>query len=98
MYQSITTRYLSPTTKAPGRIKATATMGCTVTIDDQVDRNGRFDGHYEALLALVNKLGWHDTWHRGAIDKRGSCVWVRESESVKIHAPTPTMSLDALRG
>jgi hypothetical protein len=94
LFQTITTRHLAPTNKRGARFKATTSMGITVTIEDQV---GRFDGHYEALLALVNKLGWYATWHAGAIDKRGSCVWVRESESVKISAPEPTMSLDALR-
>lgn len=95
IYQSIVTKYIAPTNSRGSRVNATASEGASVTVSYGNEPTDDME-HVKALTELVNKLGWHGEWHCGAV-KGGARVWVRNSCSVKINAPEPTMSLDALR-
>ena len=65
MTQSITTKYLSPTTHLGSRVKATATgMRNNVSFTHDWDYSlGTTDNHIAAAKGLVNKLEW--LWLQG---------------------------------
>jgi hypothetical protein len=65
--QAITTKYLPATNFRPSRIKASCPAGSVTLPYDYDEIDG---GHYQAVTALIKKLGWHDygTWYAGDME------------------------------
>jgi hypothetical protein len=72
--QSITTRYLGPTNRLGGRIKATSTGGMTIT--RYYDHSGIEAFHAKVAMILAGDLGWDGEWIMGGLDDNGY-VFVR---------------------
>lgn len=65
--QAITTKYMGPTNHRGSRIKASCPAGSVTIPFNYGSGDG---GHYEAFIALIDKLGWHDygTWYAGDLE------------------------------
>lgn len=82
--QAIHTKYLGPTNYRPGRIKAIAEGGRSVTIG--YDSSGTSEQcHFKAVKALCEKLDWHGTLQGGDLNSGGYVfVFVNEWERYEV--------------
>ncbi len=69
MYQAIQTKFLGPTNRLPGRVKATADAGSvTVSWNHAL---GVTDNHKAAAVALARRFGWPEDMDGGSLPGSG---------------------------
>lgn len=75
--KTITTKYLLPTERHGGRIKATDNDGNSVTIDYPHEISGQEEKHCAAAMELCGKMGWTGTMVGGYIKGcQFAFVWI----------------------
>lgn len=78
--QAIATKYLGPTNRLGGRVKASADAGnITVGWDHRI---GVQDNHIAAAKALAAKLDWNGRWIGGSFAHNGN-VYVLDTEDTR---------------
>jgi hypothetical protein len=81
--QVITTKYISPTNTKGSRIKATASIGSSVTVKYNYYHDSNYN-HELAVRALCKKLNWHGTLYRGETIQGSVWVFADPSKRVRV--------------